>query len=61
MVKTLENRIREIVAASIDAIAERGSCDFVRDLAVPLPMLVIAEMIASARKIARPFITGRTR
>lgn len=45
MVKTLENRIREVVAASIDAIAERGSCDFVRDLAVPLPMLVIAEMI----------------
>lgn len=45
MVKTLEARIRDIVTASIDAVAQRGNCDFVRDLAVPLPLLVIAEMI----------------
>jgi cytochrome P450 family 142 subfamily A polypeptide 1 len=45
MVAQLEPRIREVVTACIDAVAQRGECDFVRDLAVPVPMLVIAEMI----------------
>jgi cytochrome P450 family 142 subfamily A polypeptide 1 len=45
MIKNLTTRIREIVTASIDAIAGAGGCDFVADLAVPLPLLVIAEMI----------------
>lgn len=45
MVKTLELRIREIVRECIDAIAEKGEADFVKDLAVPLPLRVIAEMI----------------
>ena len=45
MVRNLESRIGDIVTASIDAVAQRGSCDFVKDLAVPLPLLVIAEMI----------------
>ena len=29
----------------IDAVCERGSCDFVRDLAAPLPMAVIGDML----------------
>ncbi|BBY59629.1 cytochrome P450 [Mycolicibacterium sarraceniae] len=29
----------------IDAICERGECDFVRDLAAPLPMAVIGDML----------------
>jgi cytochrome P450 family 142 subfamily A polypeptide 1 len=45
MVSTMERRIEEVTTASIDAIAERDACDFARDLAVPLPLLVIAEMI----------------
>jgi len=45
MVAQLQPRIREVVAACIDAVIERGECDFVRDLAVPVPMLVIAELI----------------
>lgn len=45
MVARLEPRIREVVAAAIDAVVERGRCDFVRDLAVPVPLLVIAELI----------------
>lgn len=45
MVSTLEGRIEEITTACIDAIAGRGECDFVRDLAMPLPLLVIAELI----------------
>ena len=45
IVSTMERRIDEVTTASIDAIAERGGCDFAGDLAVPLPLLVIAEMI----------------
>ena len=29
----------------IDAVCERGTCDFVRDLAAPLPMAVIGDML----------------
>lgn len=28
----------------IDAVCERGECDFVRDIAAPLPMAVIGDM-----------------
>ena len=45
MVGLLEPRIREIVKQSIDAVAPHGHCDFVRDLAVDLPLLMIAEML----------------
>lgn len=45
MVGLLERRIDDVTTASIDAIADRGTCDFAGDLAVPLPLLVIAEMI----------------
>jgi len=55
MVRTLEDRIREVVKESIDAVAERGSCDFVKDLAVPLPLLVIAEMIGIRKEDRKRF------
>jgi cholest-4-en-3-one 26-monooxygenase len=45
MVATIERRIEEVTTACIDAVAARGVCDFATDLAVPLPLLVIAEMI----------------
>jgi cholest-4-en-3-one 26-monooxygenase len=45
MVGLIERRIDAVTTASIDAIAECGTCDFAGDLAVPLPLLVIAEMI----------------
>ena len=32
----------------IDAVCERGECDFVRDLAAPLPMIVIGDMLGVA-------------
>ena len=31
--------------ALIDAVCERGECDFVRDIAAPLPMAVIGDML----------------
>ena len=45
MVKKLEVVFREITQEAIDAVASEGECDFVTDIAVPLPLLLIAEMI----------------
>jgi cytochrome P450 family 142 subfamily A polypeptide 1 len=45
MVKKLEVAFREITQEALDAIADKGECDFVTDIAVPLPLLLIAEMI----------------
>jgi cytochrome P450 len=45
MVADLEPRIREITTDLIDAIVEKGETDLVRDLAVPLPVTVIAELL----------------
>jgi cytochrome P450 family 142 subfamily A polypeptide 1 len=50
MVKKLELKFREIVRESLDAIGKEGRCDFVEDVAVPLPLLVIAEMIGIRRE-----------
>jgi cytochrome P450 family 142 subfamily A polypeptide 1 len=40
-----EGHLREIVTALLDAVVEHGRCDFVADIAAPLPMIVIAEML----------------
>jgi len=45
MVKKLEGVFRELATEAIDAVAHRGRCDVVEDIAVPLPLLLIAEMI----------------
>jgi cytochrome P450 family 142 subfamily A polypeptide 1 len=50
MVRKLEVVFRQITTESIDAVAERGECDFVESIAVPLPLLLIAEMIGIRRE-----------
>jgi cytochrome P450 len=45
MVKGLEHAVERMVDEIIDAVIEKGECDFVDDLAAPLPMLVICEMM----------------
>jgi cholest-4-en-3-one 26-monooxygenase len=40
-----EPRIREICHDIVDTICERGSADFVRDVAAQLPLIVIADML----------------
>lgn len=45
MVGLLRPRIEQTVKECIDAVASRGSCDFVADLASPLPLVIIAEML----------------
>jgi cholest-4-en-3-one 26-monooxygenase len=37
--------IARLCDALIDAVCERGECDFVRDIAAPLPMAVIGDML----------------
>jgi cytochrome P450 family 142 subfamily A polypeptide 1 len=44
-VKDLEGSISSLCDTLIDAVCERGECDFVWDLAAPLPMAVIGDML----------------
>jgi cytochrome P450 family 142 subfamily A polypeptide 1 len=50
MVKKLEEVFRVIVKEAIDSIADKGECEFVESIAVPLPLLLIAEMIGIHKK-----------
>jgi cholest-4-en-3-one 26-monooxygenase len=45
MVNRLEPHIRELAKDIVDAIADRGECDFVTNVAAELPLQVIVEMI----------------
>jgi cytochrome P450 len=45
MVQRLRPRIQELVDGICDTAAEAGGLDFVRDLAYPLPVIVIAEIL----------------
>jgi cytochrome P450 family 142 subfamily A polypeptide 1 len=47
-IRESEEGIREICDAIIDRVCERGSADFVRDIAAPLPMIVIGNMLGVA-------------
>jgi cytochrome P450 family 142 subfamily A polypeptide 1 len=43
-----EVKIRRIVTELIDAVCEKGRCDFVREIAAPLPMIVIGDLLGVA-------------
>ena len=43
-----EVKIRRIVTELIDAVCEKGHCDFVREIAAPLPMIVIGDLLGVA-------------
>jgi len=55
MVKVWEQIFRDITDESLDAIAREGRCDFVEDIAVPLPLILIAEMIGIRREDRKRF------
>ncbi len=40
-----EQKIRDACDAIIDTVCERGECDFVNDIAAPLPMILIGDML----------------
>src|SRR5262249_22795884 len=45
MVGLLHQRVRELAASIVADVARRGACDLVREVAVPLPLYIIAEML----------------
>jgi cytochrome P450 family 142 subfamily A polypeptide 1 len=49
-VAALEGHVREVVTETLDAVAPLGRCDFTQDVAVPLPMILIAEMLGIRRE-----------
>ncbi len=51
----LEPRIRAVTAALLDGVASRGSMDVVSDLAEPVPVTVIAEMLGIPAEDRRTF------
>lgn len=44
-INDLMQHIRDIARELVDSVAARGECDFVDDIAKPLPLIVIAEML----------------
>ncbi len=44
-VRAREPRIAEVCDEIIDAVCEKGSCDLVADIAAPLPVVMIADML----------------
>jgi cytochrome P450 family 142 subfamily A polypeptide 1 len=44
-IRALEGHLREIVRETLDKVATRGECDFVADIAVPVPVIIIAELM----------------
>lgn len=47
-VQAMEAQVRAVCDEVIDQVCERGSCDFVRDIAAPLPLNVIGDMLGVA-------------
>jgi cytochrome P450 family 142 subfamily A polypeptide 1 len=40
-----EPKVRDICNRLVDAVCERGECEFVRDIAAPLPLVMIGDML----------------
>jgi cytochrome P450 family 142 subfamily A polypeptide 1 len=47
-VRDSEQKIRDVANSIIDTVCERGACDFVKDIAAPLPMILIGDMLGVA-------------
>jgi cholest-4-en-3-one 26-monooxygenase len=47
-VREMEGHLHQVCDAIIDQVCERGSCDFVADIAAPLPIIVIGDMLGVA-------------
>ena len=49
-VRDSEMALRAVCDDLIDRVCEQGECDFVRDVAAPLPMILIGDMLGVARR-----------
>jgi cholest-4-en-3-one 26-monooxygenase len=47
-VRAMEDKLRMVCDALIDKVCEEGRCDFVRDIAAPLPIIMIGDMLGVA-------------
>ena len=47
-VRAMEDQLRVACDAILDTVCEQGSCDFVADIAAPLPIAVIGDMLGVA-------------
>jgi cytochrome P450 family 142 subfamily A polypeptide 1 len=48
-VKAMEDHVRAVCDDVIDTVCERGECDFVRDIAAPLPLNMIGDLLGVDR------------
>jgi cytochrome P450 family 142 subfamily A polypeptide 1 len=44
-VKLRQPRVRQVCDEILDAVCEKGACDLVSDIAAPLPLIMIADML----------------
>jgi cholest-4-en-3-one 26-monooxygenase len=47
-VRAMEDRIRVVCDSLLDRVCEAGRCDFVKDVAAPLPIIMIGDMLGVA-------------
>jgi cholest-4-en-3-one 26-monooxygenase len=47
-VRAMEEKLRQVCDAIIDRVCDEGSCDFVKDIAAPLPIIMIGDMLGVA-------------
>ncbi len=47
-VRAMEDKLRLVCDAIIDKVCAQGSCDFVKDIAAPLPIIMIGDMLGVA-------------
>ena len=47
-VRALEDKLRLVCDAILDRVCEKGRCDFVKDVAAPLPIIMIGDMLGVA-------------
>ena len=47
-VRAMEERLRLVCDSILDNVCEQGSCDFVKDVAAPLPIIMIGDMLGVA-------------
>jgi linalool 8-monooxygenase len=45
LIRQMETDVRNTATSLIDNVIEKGACDFVEDIAVELPLIVIADML----------------
>ena len=55
MVTQMESRIKEITNGLLDQVAAKGEMDAIRDLAYPLPVTVIAELLGIPTELREDF------